>query len=331
MIPRRLATLAVALVTLAVPAGAASAASLLPPPGKVFTGVSGGPSIDPYARQVHHRPSVLGMFTSWNSLSGYVFNSAEAAGTPALMLHISTTDGYGMKEKITPGASARGRGDHYLVALNQQIAGYGKPTYVRLLAEMNQANNAYSAFNRDGSSRGAAHSTKAYQAAWRRSTLILRGGPVAAIDARLHALHLPAVRRVARDDVLPAPQIAMAWVPQTRGSPDIPANMPERYWPGNRYVDWIGTDFYSRFPNFDWLSQFYASHPHKPFLFGEWALWGADSAGFVDRLFGWMRTHKRVRIAMYNQGAMTHGPFRLNQYPQARAELRRKLRAKRYR
>jgi hypothetical protein len=32
----------------------------------------------------------------------------------------------------------------------------------------------------------------------------------------------------------------------TAGSPDIPGNRPSAYWPGASYVDWTGTDFYSR-------------------------------------------------------------------------------------
>ena len=45
-------------------------------------------------------------------------------------------------------------GDRYLVNLNRRIADYGQPTYIRLMAEMNQANNGYSAFDRSGRSRG---------------------------------------------------------------------------------------------------------------------------------------------------------------------------------
>ena len=71
------------------------------------------------------------------------------------MLHISTQDGYGTKEVITPLGIANGEGDRYLIRTNREIAEYGKPTYVRFLAEMNQTNNGYSAYNRDGSSRGA--------------------------------------------------------------------------------------------------------------------------------------------------------------------------------
>jgi len=43
------------------------------------------------------------------------------------------------------------------------------------MAEMNQANNTYAAFDRDGSARGPSHSTRAFKQAWRRTTLILRG------------------------------------------------------------------------------------------------------------------------------------------------------------
>ena len=60
------------------------------------------------------------------------------------MLHISTQDGYGTPEAFTPLEIARGQGDAYLVRLNHRIAEYGEPTYIRLMAEMNQANNGYS-------------------------------------------------------------------------------------------------------------------------------------------------------------------------------------------
>ena len=48
-------------------------------------------------------------------------------------------------------------------------------------------------------------------------------------------------------------------------------------------------------------------------MFGEWALWGGDDPGFVDRLFGFISSHPRVRMALYNQGARTDGPFRLGE------------------
>jgi hypothetical protein len=199
---------------------------------------------------------------------------------------------------------------------------------VRFLAEMNQTNNGYCAYNRDGSSRGPSHSTTAFKAAWRRATLILRGGPVAAIDAELAKLHLPALDTTANE--LPQPQVAMAWVPQTEGTPNIRANRARAYWPGGKYVDWVGTDFYSKFPNFRDLETFYADFPNKPFVFGEWALWGSDDAGFVRRFFAFVNTHKRVRMLLYNQGNLVGGPFRLTRYPNATKAIRAALKKKRF-
>ena len=322
-----LAVLSAALLALALAPAASAADPLLPPRGKVFSGLSGGLSVDLFQRQTGNHPAVFGFFTKFSGSNEFIFRSAEQAGS-RLMLHISTQDGYGTREVVTPRGIARGEGDRYLVNLNRRIAEYGQPTYIRLLAEMNQANNGYAAFDANGRPRGPAHTTAQFKQAWRRSTLILRGGPVEGIDAKLRALGLPPVQTDAEE--LPQPAIAMLWVPQTRGTPDIPANMPRAYWPGGAYVDWVGTDFYSRFPNFHWLEDFYRDFGGKPFVFGEWALWGADDPGFVQRLFSWIGSHPRVRMVLYNQGKLTDGPFRLNRYPRAKAAIRKALSHRRF-
>jgi hypothetical protein len=322
--------LVAAVAALAVLPAAASADAFAPPSGQTLTGLSGGLTLSPFQQQVGKKPAVLGVFITWGSLGEYVFRSPQAAGT-RLMIHLSTTNGYGAPEKITPLAIAQGDGDGYLMRMTRRIAAYGQPTYVRFLAEMNQVNNAYCAFNRNGSSRGKAHSTQAFKQAWRRATLILRGGDVASIDAKLAKLHLPPLQGIDADGALPRPPVAMAWVPQTRGTPDIAANMPAAYWPGGRYVDWVGTDFYSKFPRFDWLTQFYDRFKAKPFVFAEWALWDNDSPGFVKQLFSWIGARKRVKMVLYNQGKLEDGPFRLKRYPQAKAELRRQLKKPRFR
>ena len=290
----------------------------------IENGLTGGTSLQPYAKQTGEKPRVFGFFVYWNHSYEYAFDAAERTDTK-LMLHIGTNDGYGTPEVISPRGIANGSGDRYLIRLNRRLRAHGEHAYIRLMAEMNQTNNAYSAFNPDGSSRGPSHSTKAFRAAWRRSALILRGGAVARINARLKAIGLRAVRGLPASETLPRPQLDMLWVPQTRGSPDIPANMPRKYWPGAKYVDWVGTDFYSRFPRFDWLNDFYRDFRGKPFVFGEWALWGSDDAGFVRQFFGWIRAHRRVGLVMYNQGGDAGGIFRLNRYPKARAEIRRQL------
>lgn len=311
-----------------VPAGA-HAAAYLPPPDRSFFGVTGSKSVELFGRQTGKHPAVFGFFTQWNSPWEYIFRSAESARS-RLMIHISTAQGYGARERITPRGIALGNGDRYLVALNQRIAESGGIAYVRFLAEMNQANNAYSGFGHDGRSRGRSHSPATFKQAFRRATLILRGGPARRVNARLRSLGLPRINGVSPTGTLPRPKVAMQWVPQVAGTPNIPANMPRAYWPGSRYVDWVGTDFYSKFPNFRGLERFYEEFGGKPFVFGEWAIWGADEPGFARRLFAWIRSHRRVRMAVYNQGQIPNGPFRLKRHPASRRAIRAELRSRRW-
>jgi hypothetical protein len=318
--------LASLLLTLALPAGA-SADALLPPKKKVYSGVTGSQSVGPFTAQVGKHPSVFGFFTRWNGPVEYIYD-AVARAESRLMLHISTQDGYGTPEAYTPREIANGEGDSYLVRTNRRIAEYAQPTYVRFLAEMNQTNNGYCAYNRNGSSRGPSHSTAAFKQAWRRATLILRGGLVADINARLDALGLPPLDVNVAE--LPQPQLAMLWVPQTEGTPNTHANRARAYWPGAKYVDWVGTDFYSKFPNFADLETFYDDFPTKPFVFGEWALWDGDDPGFVRRFFDFVNSHKRVRMLLYNQGNTNGGPFRLSRYPESRKAIKKELKRKRF-
>src|SRR5205085_11128389 len=53
--------------------------------------------------------------------------------------------------RLSPAEIARGKGDAFLLAINQAVAAFGKPIYVRPLAEMNGAWNSYCAYNRNGS------------------------------------------------------------------------------------------------------------------------------------------------------------------------------------
>jgi hypothetical protein len=127
---------------------------------------------------------------------------------------------------------------------------------------------------------------------------------------------------------LPQPKVAFLWVPEVWGDPNVPGNSARAYWPGSRYVDWVGTDFYSKFPNYRGLDAFYNEFRGKPFVFGEWALWGQDNPGFVRGLFGWIKAHNRVRMVMYNQGSHpSESPFELSRYPRAAAALREELRS----
>jgi hypothetical protein len=318
--------LAVALTALALTTSTAGASPYLPPQGKTFAGVTGGYETAAFARLTGSHPSVFQFFGGWNQTTSYMFAGAQQAQA-RLAIHLPTVRG--STEQITPGGIATGRGDTYLVKLNKRIAAYGGITYIRLMAEMNGNWNAYCAYTASGRSKGPAYSTKTFRQAWRRAVLILRGGPLAALNAKLRRLHMPPVGNGGKD--LPQPPVAVLWVPQVEGAPNTSANSPRAYWPGGKYVDWVGTDFYSKFPNWSGLERFYGDRmwARKPFTFAEWAVWGADNPSFVQKLFAWSHSHSRVRMMLYNQGK-PGGPFRLDRYPRSRKVLKRELAARRF-
>ncbi len=321
-VPRRrpLVTALIAAILplcVAITAAAAHAETFLPPPGQVFAGVGGQP-LSAYESAVKKHPAVYQVFSAWGEYLPGIFEDAEHAHA-RLMINITTASG--SREMITPGAISRGEGDGWLIALGQAAHDSGLVVYVRLMAEMDGYWNPYSAFGQSAA-RDADHSAAAFKRAWKRVTLILRGGRLQSIDATLARLGMPPLRT---DRDLPRPKLSMVWCPQTSGDPDVPGNQPRDYWPGRPWVDWVGTDFYSKFPGFTGLDTLYRDYPKQPFLFGEYALWGADDPGWVHELFSWIRSHPRVRMLVYNEGLAGGQVFKLARYPQATRVLRREL------
>jgi hypothetical protein len=330
------APLLVVVAVVVMAAAAAGPASALPyaaPDGKVLVGVTGGRTVDGYVRAAGKAPAMFQFFVNWGESFRYAYRRAEDART-GLMVHLSTYNGPGTRERITPRDIARGRGDRYLSRLRREFAAHGRPVYLRPFGEMNNAANPYCSYGADGKARGSAHTSGWFRQAWRRIYLVVKGGRVATIDHRLRALGMPRLRRAVTRGItwLPRPEVAVQWTPMTAGSPNVAGNSPGRYWPGSAYVDWVGTDFYSRFPNFSGLDRFYANRRYagKPFVFGEWAVWGRDDAGFVRRFFAWVAAHPRVRMLAYNQGNRTTSAFRLYRYPRAARVMRKALRSSRY-
>jgi hypothetical protein len=326
---RRLALLA-ALV-LALPAVAA-AAPYTAPGNKVLWGGQGGYTawhIGEFARQSGKHPAVFNYFISWqggqrpfNWLRGRL-SDAERQRSRA-MLSVSTEE-----TGLSPRDLARGGGDGFLVGLNRLLAEHGQIVYLRPLSEMNNANNPYSPYDHSGRSRGPAFSTSWFRKAWRRLVLIERGGSVDRINSKLRRLRLPPLRSGA--DELPRPQVAIMWVPLSFGNPEIEKNHPRHFWPGKGYVDWVGTTWYSPYRNSSAFHSFY-SNPlwrSKPFAFAEWGVWGADVPGFVRQFFGFLKSHRRVRMAVYYQSASLKPEFALKNHPASRAALRRAVRWRR--
>ncbi|MCW2968412.1 MAG: hypothetical protein JWM71_2184 [Solirubrobacteraceae bacterium] len=303
----------------------AGAATLLPPSGKIFTGVAMGSSLTDFEHRTGQKPQVWEQFVAWNHSYQWAINLARDENT-RLMLHLSTAPGQDQAGSITPGDIAAGRGDHWLVSLRGDLAAFGKPVYLRFLGEMNNCHNAYAPLSCSGASRGSRYSSATFVQAWRRTAVIMRGTSRQEVNTELRRLHQHALR-TQTGDFQPA-QIAMVWSPMTGGSPMVSALDPGRFWPGRHWVDWVATSFYSKFPNFRWLTPYYqrfSQHQKVPFMFAEWAMWENPSPSFVTESFSWIRSHPRTKMLVYNQGKNPDGPFRLKYFPAAAQALRHGL------
>ncbi len=323
-----------------------------PPHHKVFHGVSDtGAARDfrVFNQRVGAHTALLQSFGRWGGrhLVGglHRWRITHTRG----ILSLSTAPG-GHPERIAPRQIARGLGDGYIVRLSRTIASSGQVVYIRLFPEMNGSWNPYCAFNADGSSRGASHSTRAFRKAWRRVVLISRGGRRGLINRRLVKHGMPRIYRAEsnRDpiyrerrtpEVLPRPRIAFMWVPQTIASPAIRSNAPGRYWPGGQFVDWIGADIYSKFATPGVWSAFRhffrnwrnPGRHHWPFVVGEYSPWDNDYRGsFTRRLLDWALHHRRVRALVYYRSVTANNVFDINHWPMARSVLRHKLRNHRF-
>jgi len=293
-----------------------------PPAGRLFQGVASKP-IGAYTGAVGKHPAVYQEFVAWGQwLPGI---TADASANRARMMMMVTT-AYGSRNMITPLGIADGAGDAWLIGLAQAIYASHNITYLRLMAEMNNCENPYAAYNCNGSSRGAQYSSAAFKQAWRRVALIMGGGEVALIDRRLAAMHMPPLRTSL--SYLATPEVTMVWVPMVAGNPDIAALAPAAYFPGRAWVGWVGTDFYSRYPNWSGLDRFYADYARvAPFVFGEYAIWGGDAPGWARSLFTWVSAHPATRMLLYNDASPQ---FYLSQFPASASVIRAALAAPKF-
>jgi hypothetical protein len=221
---------------------------------------------------------------------------------PIPMLHLGTA-GQNGKEAITPAGIASGRGDGYLIALNEAIATWGKGIYIRPMAEMNGTGNFYTGYGANGLPRDAAHSPSSYRRAFARIYVLLHGGPAATIDAKLRALGLPGVTHDLPEN--PFPRLRVLWSPLAGGNPRVPGNAPEMYYPGRAYVDVEGGDIYDeRLTDTAPWDQLEALYKHavadgKPFSIPEWGLFSIDDPVFVQHMCTFLDTHRTSEVAVF--------------------------------
>lgn len=226
-------------------------------------------------------------------------------------------------EGLTSRDIALGRGDAFLVEINQTVAARGDLVYIRPMPEMNGHWNEYCAYNSNGSSRGPAWSTSAFRKAFARIYLLVHGGPAATVNANLRRLGLPPAH-AAELAVNPVNRVRVVWNPQGYGSPDLPGNSAAAYYPGDAYVDVVANDLYNIRHSAAWAAndQLYAAHPTKPYAIGEWANWGLDDPGFISRMADFVRTHRRVELLAYYNGRPA-SPWDIAAQPQSLAAYRR--------
>ncbi len=328
---RRAVALALALAALC--ATPATAQTLVPPKPDVYLGVSDRGSateFNEFAALTGKHPALLETFHPWgNSLNEAYERWRETATRP--ILHISTADDQTLAEIITPEQIALGYGDDYLLQLNTFFATRGLPAYIRPLGEPNRCLNAWSAVYCDGTQRGGEHTSGWYKQAFRRIVAIVRGGQtLEGINATLAEIGLPPLNRTKGlpPESLPAAPVSIIWSPLPGGSPRVKGNFPGNYWPGSRWVDWVGTDFYSQYPVWKDLDRFYLGKQWKgkPVSVTEWAVSGADEPRFVKQLVSWVVKRPRVRMFVYYQGFGKGNAYDLGLYPRTTNTLRKKIR-----
>jgi hypothetical protein len=307
--------------------------SLVPPKPDVFIGVSDRGTTGEFGELeglFGKHPALLQTFHPWgNSLNAAYERWRETATRP--ILHISTADDQTLAELITPEQIALGAGDDYLLQLNDFFAKRGLPAYIRPLGEPNRCMNVWSPFNCDGSAKGGEHTPGWYKQAFRRIAAIVRGGQtLEGLNATLSSLGLPPLNRTKGPPpaALPAAPVSMVWSPLPGGSPRVKGNYPGNYWPGRRWVDWVGTDFYSRYPVWKDLNRFYRGRQWRgmPVAITEWAVSDEDQPRFVKQLIAWIVKRPRVRMLVYYYGFGRGNPYDLGLYPRTANLLRRKLR-----
>jgi hypothetical protein len=316
------ATLALTLVA-ALPASADSAAPLEPNGKKIYFGISdtGDPAdFGGFSKLMRKHPALIQTFRSWGSdFPESIERWQEARARP--IVHITTADNNDGHELLSPRAIAQGHGDGYLIRLNKLFWAKKMPAYLRPLGEPNRCRNVYSSYDCAGDLRSPAHRPRWYKRAFRRIYVIVHGGGKRRqIDERLRDAGLPRLRVAVRG--LPKAPVALLWSTLPAGSPTVPQNRPRHFYPGSRYVDWVGTDIYS--DNQDWkaLSGLYRRFSGKPFALPEWGVVGADDVRFVRRLLTWVDRHRRTKMLVYYQDFGSASSYRIQNYPASLSVLR---------
>lgn len=283
----------------------------------ILLGLHGDPSR--FQNQTGQETQIVHSFVSFAQTKSLGQVAANAGPVPMLALNAGA---YGAAPTATPRGLAQGQNDAFLIRLNGVINDFaGDRFYVRPFPEMNGHWESTCAYNKNGTPRGGAFTTAWNRKALARIAVILRGGLEANVNRKLAKLGLPGIHG---DLAITTPKLRIVWNPQGFGSPDVPGNSAQAYYPGDAYVDVIGDDLYDiRGHGATWAAAeaLYKAHPRKAFAFPEWGVWGFDDPQFVRDMATFVRTHKRVEFIAYYSGR-PGSVFDLGSKPRSRAAYR---------
>jgi hypothetical protein len=221
---------------------------------------------------------------------------------------------------ISPRSIALGQGDAHLLGLAAAISEAGKPVLLRPLGEMNNSKNPYCYVTPGGGRKGATHLPRWYRKAFQRIYIVMHGGTAAQLNAQLGALGMPGVSQDV--PVNPYPQLTVVWNPLAVGEPDVRGNHYRDYFPGLRFFDAYGNNYY-HFGTWSFVrtTGLYKAFPSKPFMFPEWGL-KPDDASYIRAFAAFVRSHRRVRFVSFYNGR-SGGPLDLGRKPRALAAYKR--------
>jgi len=174
-------------------------------------------------------------------------------------------------------AIVSGSFESYVRSFLQAAKDWGKPLFLRFAHEMNGDWYPWDGFHNGSSETG----TQNYKRAW---------------------IYIYDVR-----EEIKAENVNLVWCPNNTSLPDEPWNIPEAYYPGDQYVDWVGIDGYnwgySQWQSFDQVFgsayQRLISLTSKPMMIGEFACatQEGDKAGWVVDAFTKIKSnYPRIKI-----------------------------------
>ena len=293
------------------------------------------------------KPLISHTFTGYDTNMTFDMEIAKARGAVPLVTW-QTGSGTSPKTIANAGqASSGNRSDYVILKVAHALRTYDQPVFLRIDQEMNAYWFAWCAYNSDGTPR--AHTTEDFKDMWRRMHIIFEGGTVSSMNQKLVAEGMPpldpAVGTSAASKGLSsttdpnatlAPTNNVAFVFNPVDAPGIPnkvGNLWVDYYPGDKYVDWVGQTSYDTTWNatldvrFGWLGQFYqdfAVGHDKPYMMGEWGLeqYMGDDPAYIQRMLDWQKVHPKVKALVYFNVQTSKLEHRLEVYPNSAALMR---------